>query len=148
MAGQRGTLNLVGTTAYLVLSVPVSAFDGVDDDGDGGLSTTEYGRHRDALASAVVARATLLEDSQSRSLQGLMMALSPTDNEPLAPAPHLVVMGRFELEREGSDLQLDVELFGAGSDERMLSIAVTRPATDQRHTLTLTPRCSAQTLFP
>lgn len=148
MAGQRGTLNLVETTGYLVLSVPVSAFDGLDDDGDGRLSTTEYDRHRDALATTVNARVALLEDGERRSLEGLIMALSLPEDEALETASQLVVLGHFALDGEDGAMALDVDLFGADADERLLSIAVTRKASDQKHTLTLTPERTAQPLFP
>jgi len=45
IAAQKGTLNLVGDAALLVLSVPVSALRGVDDNGDAALSTAEFRAH-------------------------------------------------------------------------------------------------------
>ena len=39
MVAQHGTLNLVGDGVYMVLSLPVSAFAGSDDDGDDKLSS-------------------------------------------------------------------------------------------------------------
>ena len=41
MVEQHGTINFTNGGAFLVLSVPVSAFDGVEDDGDGALSAKE-----------------------------------------------------------------------------------------------------------
>lgn len=38
---QKGTLNIVDGGAFMVLSLPVSAFSGIDDDGDALLSPTE-----------------------------------------------------------------------------------------------------------
>lgn len=50
MAAQKGTLNIVGDAAFLVLSVRVSALQGVDDDdGDGALSVAELRAHTDAV---------------------------------------------------------------------------------------------------
>ena len=45
MVEQHGTINFANGGAFLVLSVPVSAFSGVDDDGDGALSAVELSRH-------------------------------------------------------------------------------------------------------
>ena len=55
MAAQKGTLNIVGDAAFLVLSVPVSALQGVDDDGDGALSVAELRAHTDTVRSQVQA---------------------------------------------------------------------------------------------
>lgn len=38
MVAQRGTLNLVGDGGFMVLSLPISAFTGIDDNADGQLS--------------------------------------------------------------------------------------------------------------
>jgi hypothetical protein len=35
MVAQRGTLNFVGSGGFVVMALPVDAFTGVDDDGDG-----------------------------------------------------------------------------------------------------------------
>ena len=50
MVAQHGTLNVVNEVAFMVLSVPVSAFEGIDDDGDGQLSMEEFTQHRIAMA--------------------------------------------------------------------------------------------------
>ena len=55
MAAQKGSLNLVGDAAFLALSVPVSALQGVDDDGDGALSQAELATHADAVRTQVTA---------------------------------------------------------------------------------------------
>ena len=38
MVAQQGTLNVVDDGAFVVMSLPISAFSSVDDDGDGKLS--------------------------------------------------------------------------------------------------------------
>ena len=45
VVSQRGTLNIVGDGAYMVLSLPVSALSGIDDDHDGLLSVNELRAH-------------------------------------------------------------------------------------------------------
>lgn len=82
MVAQRGTINLVGDGAFMVLLLPVSAFDGVDDDGDGRLSSAEFMAHRVAIARAVQQQVQLLDAQGPRPLEGLM--LTP-DAETIAP---------------------------------------------------------------
>lgn len=148
MVGQRGTLNIVGSGAFMVISVPVSAFDGVDDDGNGKLSMIEFNDHREDLTAAVVRRARLLDERGPRPLQGIMMAPSIPDDDPLGSATHLVVMGRFALPETTGLLEFDVDLFGTADDEQALSVTVTRKATDQKQAMILTPDQPAHELFP
>ncbi|MGK0269760.1 MAG: hypothetical protein ACI88H_000392 [Cocleimonas sp.] len=42
MVAQHGTLNFKGSGAFIVLSVPISAFTNINDDGDGKLSSSEF----------------------------------------------------------------------------------------------------------
>jgi hypothetical protein len=49
MVAQHGTLNVVDDGVFMVLSLPVSAFDGVDDDNDGKVSMLEFNNHRGAI---------------------------------------------------------------------------------------------------
>ena len=49
MEDQQGTLNIVGQRGYLVLSLPVSAISGADEDGDGLLSGAELQRRAPAI---------------------------------------------------------------------------------------------------
>ncbi|MGB7305379.1 MAG: HupE/UreJ family protein [Burkholderiaceae bacterium] len=95
MNAQRGTLNLVNTGGYVVLSVPVAAFTHVDDNADGRLSMGELRTHAKEISTQVTRAVQLIGESGPIELQGLMLNLAPNDSTPTAPASHLVVMGRF-----------------------------------------------------
>ena len=134
MVAQRGTLNFVGTGAFLVLSLPVSAFDGVDDDGDGRLSLAELKAHRAAIEATLVRRVRLADAHGVLPLQGVMLSLSPPDDAPAAPAAQLVVMGRYALPGDAagvSALQWSMPLFGRHGVEQQLVLNVTRGAERQ-----------------
>ena len=148
MAAQRGTLNIVGDGAFMVLSLPVSALSGVDDDGDGKLSMAEFSAHRTTIA-AVVARELRLTDTQgARPLEAVMLSPSPPDEAATAPAAQLVVLGRFALSSDHSALRFQTDLFGKAVDERSFQVTVTRPATGQKQLLVLTPQQPTRALFP
>ncbi len=68
MVAQRGTLNIVGDGGFMVLSLPVSAFSGVDDDGDGKLSMAEFSTHRSNIISAVTRDVQMLDEQGPRPL--------------------------------------------------------------------------------
>ena len=56
MPAQQGTLNLVGESVFEVVALPVSAFVGVDDDGDGRLSDAEVSAHEEQLTQEIIPR--------------------------------------------------------------------------------------------
>ncbi len=149
MVAQHGTLNFVGTGAFLVLSLPVSAFDGVDDDGDGRLSGAELQAHRAAIEATVVQRVRLADAHGVLPLQGVMLSLSPPDDAPAAPASQLVVLGRYALPGDAaglSALQWAMPLFGRLPDEQRLVLNVTRGVDQQE--LLLQPGQPAARLLP
>lgn len=73
MVAQRGTLNIVNGGAFIVLSMPVLAFRGVDDDGDGRMSNAEFAAHRLTIADTVKANVVLSDAQGPRELQGMML---------------------------------------------------------------------------
>jgi HupE / UreJ protein len=142
MAAQKGTLNLVGDAAFLVLSVPVSALQGVDDNGDGGLSTAELQAHADAIRTQVQAGVQLRGSAGPAPLQLMMLDLTPPESAPGAAARHLVVMGRFQLDRPAvqpgaadrpgpEPRSLTFSLFGATAAEQQQDLTITRQTETQ-----------------
>jgi hypothetical protein len=152
MVAQRGTLNVVGTGVFVVMSVPVDAFKGVDDDGDGLMSLHEMKAHGDHIEAQVQQGLQLRNRSGPLPLQALMLNLSPDDNALLAPAAQLVVLGRFALSEEqgtsgsASGLTLHFSLFGKGPDARQQHIVVSQGTLRQQ--LVLGPERQERVLFP
>ena len=148
MVAQHGTLNVVGDGAYMVLSLPVSAFEGIDDDNDGLLSMDEFNQHRTTLSEAAEQNIMLRDMNGDCPLQGIM--LSPVAEHETAGglSSQLIVMGRFALEDPDGPLFVHIGLFGENSSEQMLEITATRKTDSQKHELELTPARSAGVLFP
>jgi hypothetical protein len=146
MPQQQGTLNIVGDGAFLVLSIPVSAFRGVDDDGDGRLTLAELKAHYATLEADILRRISLRDPQGPRPLQGLMVTLVAPDDKPGAPATQLVLLGRFALASPERALTMQTTLFGSGRGENLLSIRVTRGK--QSQLLRLTSDRSEHLLFP
>lgn len=131
MVAQKGTLNFSGDGAYMVLSLPVSAFRSVDDDGDQLLSLAELRAHAGSIEQQVQAGVQLLSDGQPLELQGLMLNPSPPDDAPMAPASQIVVMGRYALGpaihgAEHPALSFKLDLFGRAPAEQAYDITFTR----------------------
>lgn len=146
MAAQKGTLNLVGQAGFLVLSVPVSALQGVDDDGDGALSTAELEAHRESVSAQVRAGVQLQGPDGALPLQLVMLDVAPPEGAPAAAARHLVVLGRFALGLQGQPLRLGFTLFGQAAYERQQDLTITRGQETQW--LRFEPGRSEQALLP
>ncbi len=154
MVAQKGTLNLQGDGAYLVVSLPVSAFTGVDADGDGAWSAQELGVHGPHIQDQLKAQLRLRDAQGPRPIDGITLVPTPPDDKPADPVTQLVVLVRFQLAQpvpEGGaatarGLVFYAGLFGHLKAEQQLSIAVTQGPYKQL--LVLTPERPEQSLFP
>jgi hypothetical protein len=135
MVAQRGTLNLVGGGAYMVMSLPVSAFKGVDEDGDGRLSLAEGQAHIKDIEAQVRSGVRLIDRADALPLEGVMVTLSPPDNAPTSPAAHVVVVGRYALGASSDGLRMRMSLFGKAAAEQTQEVTVTRGTERQRMVL-------------
>jgi hypothetical protein len=136
VVSQHGTLNIVGDGAYMVLSLPVSALAGVDDNQDGLLSVDELRSNGASIESQVKQGVTLGSTQGQSKLEGVMLNLEAPEGNPSAPSTHLVVLGRFAIDPQATGLNLALHLFGTGANERSEQIAVTRGSESQIITLT------------
>jgi hypothetical protein len=146
IVSQRGTLNIVDGGAYMVLSLPISAFIGIDDDGDGRLSLDELRIHARSIETQIQGGAQLVSNQGAHVLEGLMLNTSPPDNAPGAPASQIVAMGRFPLDSQASKLAFSLNLFGRGTGEQIEQITVTRGPETQL--MSLTPQNNRGEVFP
>lgn len=137
VAAQKGTLNFEGNAAFLVLSVPVSTIQSVDDDGDGMLSKAELATHVDTIGQQIKAGVQLMGPAGAFPLQLMMINIESPESAPAAPASHLVVLGRYDLEAHGmvadapkaaasNSLSLRFTLFGNKPGEQVEDLTVTR----------------------
>ena len=157
VAAQSGTLNMVDQAAFLVLSVPVSALQGVDEDQDGNMSKAELARHDGAIRQQIQAGIQMMGPDRAFPLQLVMVDIAPADNTPESPASHLVVLGRFDLNPHGSNvdkststafsnLELHFSLFGQNDGEQTQDLTITRQS--EKQWLRFTTDNNKKTLFP
>ena len=126
MPAQHGTLNVVGSGGFMVLSLPVSALSGVDANGNGSLEASELQAASDAIEQQVLAGVQLRDDQGLRPLEGLLYSLSPDSDEPGALVHQLVVMGRFALEGAQGPLRFKLLLYGKAGNEQRTELTVTQ----------------------
>lgn len=147
MVAQKGTLNFTNGGAFVVLSLPVSGFDGVDDNADGGLSLSEFKQHQQTIKDAVMDRLTLLDPSGRRPLQGLMVSPTFPEDDIDGSAKQLVVLGRFAVESASKALTLEIGVFGKDLDEQLLNVSVTDATTSRQETLSFSPDKTSHRVF-
>jgi hypothetical protein len=147
MVAQHGTLNIVDDSAFMVLSLPISAFEDVDDDSDGQVSMVEFNNHRAAIVESVGQDVTLSDKEGNLSLQGIMLSPVVPHDAPNDPVSQLIVMGRFALAGAKGALRFQIGLFGKHSDEQLLKITMTRKSDYQEHVFELTPATPAGVWF-
>jgi hypothetical protein len=146
IVSQRGTLNIVGDGAFMVLSLPVSAFKGIDDNGDGLLSVSELRVHS-ASIELQIKQGVQLENSRGIStLGGLMLNTVPPEHDYTAPAKQMVVLGRYDLDSGSSGIKFTMRMFGVEIDERTEQITVTKGTRTQ--IINLTPENPTRDVLP
>ena len=74
MVAQHGTLNLIGKDVFMVLSLPISAFEGIDEDNDGKVTMVEFNNHRGAIVDSIRQKITLGHAGKNASLEGLILS--------------------------------------------------------------------------
>lgn len=127
MENQQGTLNLVDSRGYLVLSLPVSALTGVDDDGDGRLSAAELQRHSVSIERDLRSRIRVADRGVAAPLEGVLLNLSPDDqHREGGPATHLVMLAVAMFRQPPQRPELGVRVFGRRSEERAFRVVVTQ----------------------
>jgi hydrogenase/urease accessory protein HupE len=123
---QKATLHLVGNKLYAVVSVPVSALGGIDDDRDGQLSALELDEHRSAISSEFRRRFRVATPAEAGQVLTCWAVSPQTGAEMPSPTRYVVVMAVFKFSRPVGAITLDTDLFGKAAGEKQLSIKATR----------------------
>lgn len=155
MEHQHASLNLVEQRGYLVLSVPVSALSGVDDNRDRRVDDRELQRHAAVIERQLRSGVRISEGSKPVRLDGLLVNLSPDEQHREGPATHPVMLAVALFESPPRNPVIDVRLYGRLPAERRYRFTATRRPADgagpdsitEQHKLTLTPANARQLLF-
>lgn len=147
MVAQHGTLNVVDNGVFMVLSIPINAFEGVDDDKDGRLSKVEFDAHHSDIALVVKDKITLSDKNGKLELKGLILSPVTSHHSPKEPASQLVVMGKFILNDINSPLHYQVNVFGKQLFEKLFEITVKNKEKGLKQAFTLTPEVTLIELF-
>jgi hypothetical protein len=150
LPAQNATLTLVDASVYLVVSTPVTALTGVDDNQDGLLSTTEIETHNSAIAQQFQKRFLLTEDGKSGTTN-LTMVRDPGSSALPGGFSYVVVLQQISFPTPPKRLQLTTDLFGTNKGEDKLTLQATMGKASDPNSRTavviLEPGNNSQRLF-
>jgi hydrogenase/urease accessory protein HupE len=121
---QNATLNIIDRAAFCVVSVPVSALRGVDDDGNGLISKVELQRHTAEIQAQFEARFRLRSDGQA-GVSALSWVTSPESDGSEPEHDFVVIMHRVNFARVPEHPELSTDLFGTRPGEKQFTITAT-----------------------
>lgn len=143
MPAQQGTVTLNGDFAFVVVSLPVSALGG-DDNNDGRLSLKELERNYTAMQQRVEQRARMAEGDAPARL--VLVQLMPDEFiREGAGASHISAILRFNFQQPPVAPRIELDLFGSGADERQFGLRAHRGADSEP--VVLTPTRASHALF-
>lgn len=125
LAKNNATMRIKETSAYFVVSIPVSAFEGVDQDGDGRLDSRELGAGNAALQRQF-AQGFSVSDGDNPATPVLTMVAAPHDEPGHGATDYVVVMHRVNFAAPPEHPQVRLTLFGSGGGEDAVSLRATR----------------------
>ena len=125
LPAQTATMNVVGNTAYFVVSVPVSALNGIDDDGSGGASQSEIARHSHDISMQFARHFTVSTDGAAGTPL-MTMAWSPQTEGPAADSDYIVVLHSVRFATPPHSPMVATDLFGTRSGEGQMTITAKR----------------------
>lgn len=132
MVAQHGTLNFIDNHVFLLLSLPVSAFQGIDDDNDGHVSLLEFNAHRKAVSASVEKQIFLTHKQDELLIEGLLLGPSISHTTKNNHIDQISVMGRYTLPSSLTSVALNIQLFGDKKEEKKYEIT----AKNKKHKLT------------
>lgn len=147
MVAQHGTLNISPDGVYMVLSLPVSSFNGIDDNLDGKLSKKEFDKHQYEISKVVHSKVTLSDNAIKRPLNGLILSPVFSHHKPNAPVSQIVVMGKFMLATENANMRFQVDLYGKTVEEQLIKVTASNKRLEKINVVNLTPTQSHAVLF-
>jgi hydrogenase/urease accessory protein HupE len=125
LPAQNATLNLVDSSVFVVVSTPVSALSGVDDNGDGLLSTTERIQHDLAIQKQFTARFHVTDGGTSGNVTGTLVADPNVEGVTAAGPSYVVVLQRINFKTAPTQLTVGTDLFGTNKGEQQITLRAT-----------------------
>jgi hydrogenase/urease accessory protein HupE len=122
---QTATMNILDKAAFFVVSVPVSALSGVDDEGNGLLSATEMQKHTPDIVRQFAKRFKVA-DADNAASPSLSWVMPPQSDGPPIDTDYVIVLHRVDFANAPKNPTLETDLFGTKGGENQMTITATR----------------------
>jgi len=123
LPAQNATMNIVDKAVFFVVSVPVSALQGTDLDGNGQLSLAEIDRGRAQISAQFDARFRVASDGEQG--KPVLTWIVPPDDAATESA-YVVILHRVDFVQAPAHPVLSMDLFGTGPGEATMTLTATR----------------------
>lgn len=147
MSEQKGTLNFTSNGTFIALSVPVSAFTGVDGNKDGALSHGEMILYSEKIKQQIKQRVQMLDASgEPLLLRGILIAPAHPDDNMVDFYQQITILGRFVVADSNFPVGLRVTLQGESEEAESINVIAVRNGKSQKMKFTVNDY--HHTLFP
>jgi hydrogenase/urease accessory protein HupE len=120
----KATMNIVDSAVYCVVAVPATALKGIDDDGNGLISTAEIQGHNVDIQRQFEARFHL-SNNGATGVSVLSWVLSPDTDGSSPENDYVVVMHRANFAEVPTHPALSTDLFGTAPGEQQFTVTAT-----------------------
>lgn len=122
---ETATMNILDKAAFFVVSVPVSALKGVDDDGNGQMSIVEMQKHTPDIVRQFAKRFKV-SDEGNLAAPALSWVMPPQSDGPPVDTDYVIVLHRMDFASAPKNPILETDLFGTKDGESQMTITATR----------------------
>ncbi|MGB5485364.1 hypothetical protein [Parasphingorhabdus sp.] len=141
---QNATMKIVDDTANFVVSVPASALVGIDDNGDGELSTQEIQTHEELIKQQFTSRFTVTNNG-TPGTGFMLMVMSPQTDGDHHHSDYVVILHRVKFDETPRNPVVKTDLFGTRDGEGRMALRATMD--DAQEVAVLTPKNSEHRFF-
>jgi len=126
LPAQNATLHMIGQRAYLVVSVPIAALQGIDDNQDGLLSIEELDRHK-AYIGRQFEQHFQVSAPEGRASPGFFWVFNPqTEYKRPPPTNYIVILAGVEFPAKPTFVTVRTDLFGRTLGEGQMIMRASR----------------------
>lgn len=147
MVAEHGTLNFVDNNVFIVLSIPMSAFKGVDENKDGKVSIVEFNAHKKLITKRVKKNVYLADHQYKFTIDGLLLNPEASHTHKSNNIDQITITGRYSLPSKLTKVNFNVKLFSNNERKQHYQITATNKTQKLTHQFELSPTSPFSKVF-
>ncbi|WP_166109065.1 hypothetical protein [Pseudoalteromonas sp. Z9A5] len=147
MVADHGTLNFVDNNVFIVLSIPMSAFKGVDENKDGKVSIEEFNAHKKQISKRVKKNVYLADHQYKFTIDGLLLNPEASHKHKNTNIDQITITGRYSMPTKLTKVNFNVKLFSNDKHKQRYQITATNKKQKLTHQFDLTPTSPLSKVF-